>query len=462
MANFANKDYSKGSYKYAIALVQAIKEKTQLFTEKKVNNETVKVPLSPIKQDNYFETFIGNIGVSVNPPSGLFSMEDGTHIAFNKIFKGTFSGYNGNKKSNNSNGRALADAGELATILSLTKDINTPEDTEQKIFIDDLSSFASWKNTFDNTRDRVKEVIKYPLNNYNIYHDATTTKRNSIADIFGRIAKKIGVAKDSYNPADVYLVHKQHEKEVCSSLLKILLFDKNTFITSVNQEIYKFYQNGWLYPISLKKLVDKGKIEYSNIPNKKLPSYKIKSINCHMKWTTGEEIGVISFVKDDGKRITMQTKGYPRDYSVSQTEMTSDGTSSGGRVGKIPTKVIDSTFAKFGMSRIKNKSYFGNSNNMYLTEVTDKMIDTWYALYEKTKKFVVGTHENITKQNFKNLFYAGKHDKELATDLVHKVQGLVFLHIYITNYLHINEIATDFVYGAKKISTNNSFFIKIY
>ena len=66
------------------------------------------------------------------------------------------------------------------------------------------------------------------------------------------------------------------------------------------------------------------------------------------------------------------------------------------------------------------------------------------------------------KQNFKNLFYAGKHDKELAINLVHKVQGLVFLHIYITNYLYINEIATDFVYGAKKISTNNSFFIKIY
>ena len=53
--------------------------------------------------------------------------------------------------SRNALGKALADAGELATVMSLRKDIKTAKDTKQSIFLNNPDAFSDWYDTFQLT-----------------------------------------------------------------------------------------------------------------------------------------------------------------------------------------------------------------------------------------------------------------------------------------------------------------------
>ena len=57
----------------------------------------------------------------------------------------------------------------------------------------------------------------------------------------------------------------------------------------------------------------------------------------------------------------MQVRGFPHGYGTAQTEITSDGTPTGGRLGKIPTKVVDSVMGQYKDERISSIRYFGSS-----------------------------------------------------------------------------------------------------
>ena len=67
---------------------------------------------------------------------------------------------------------------------------------------------------------------------------------------------------------------------------------------------------------------------------------EIAKFNCNLT-TEGKEIGLFTFTnKTTKKQIIMQVRGFPHSYGTAQTEITSDGTPTGGRLGKIPTKVL--------------------------------------------------------------------------------------------------------------------------
>ena len=75
-------------------------------------------------------------------------------------------------QSRNALGKALADAGELATVMSLQKNIKTAKDTGQSIFANNPEAFSDWYKTFQLTKPAVKKIVG-SLNNYDIIHDAT-------------------------------------------------------------------------------------------------------------------------------------------------------------------------------------------------------------------------------------------------------------------------------------------------
>ena len=74
----------------------------------------------------------------------------------------------------------------------------------------------------------------------------------------------------------------------------------------------------------------------------------------------------------------MQVRGFPHSYGVAQTEITSDGTPTGGRLGKVSTKVVDSVLGQYNDERISSIRYFGTRpfENINETNVKKYMICT--------------------------------------------------------------------------------------
>ena len=371
------------------------------------------------------------------------------------------------RASSNSQGRVLANAAELATVKSLTTEIKCVNDTGEKYFIDNPQDFDKWVNTFKLTKPAVESVIKGSLNNYDILHDATD--KSDFSKCIKEFIKGRFSSSDAWNPADIYLVKKGKLKEITKTMSKILESDDNDYIISqFNSLIYELYTKDILYPISLKQIIDtKAKIEYSNIPGKiELPTYdiSIKQFNLDLSYDT-QEIGLFVFTNNiTNKNINMQIRGFPFGYSTSQTEITSDGSKTGGRLGKVPTPIIDRTLMRYKKSRIKSLKEIGPSpkkGDRYLSKLD---IDDLWDDYKtcKSKSYVKVITSLSTKKDLESLLSEAYFDPNKAASMCHKIQGLRMMRNFIDCEKDISNIIGSFIIGAKKLGNDNGFFIKIY
>lgn len=385
-----------------------------------------------------------------------FSVEDET-IRFIESSK--------KSSSANASGKLLADAGELATVMSLIKDIKTPQDTGEKLFIEDTDSFIRWLPTFQLTKVAVKTIIG-SLNSFNILHDATDNSQfKKVIDSF---SKKIGIPKDSWNPADLFIIRKNKMNNIIKELNTIVenFSVKEGLIDMFNNKIYEMYKNKDLYPISLKQITSKkAKIEYTNEPNKVKVAYYviiIKNININLS-TKGKEIGLFTFENTDtGKTISLQVRGFPHSYNIAQTEITSDGTLTGGRLGKVSASIIDRILEEYNFKRIKSISYFGTKPK-YFSMLDIKRINEVYSQYTKIIHHTKIKNQNrISKEEFTELIEKAKTDYDLAATLCQKIQGIRMAYFFTQNDKNISYIMNKMINGAKKISADNGFFIKIY
>jgi len=366
--------------------------------------------------------------------------------------------------SRNSLGKKLSDAGELGTVLSLTKDILTPSDTGQKIFIENVQAFSAWFLTFKYTKLAVQKIVKN-INSYNILHDATDTSEfTKVIELF---CKKIKMSKDSWNPADIFIISKSRQKEITKSLEDIVkkYEIKDNLIQIFNNKIYDLYKEKLLYPISLKQLrTDKPKIEFTNEPvSNEAHNYDIEILNFNLNLSSeGKEIGLFTFKNNDtNKIISLQVRGFPHGYGISQMEITSDGTVTGGRLGKVSTSVIDRIFAEYDFERIKSISYFSKNADTF-SEFDNKRIKEVYTWYEYVSKHSKVHAKKISFSEFNALINTAKHDYKVAENLCQKIQGLKVMYFFVKNEKNISIIMNKMINGAKKISSDNGFFIKIY
>lgn len=368
-------------------------------------------------------------------------------------------------KSRNAMGKALADAGELATVESLKKEIKTPEDTGQRVFIDDVDAFIAWLPTFQHTRKAVESVVG-SLGSFDVLHDATD--KSDFKKVIDAFTKKIKMAKDSWNPADIFIIKTSKKSEIISSLKEIVenYELKDGLVSMFNNELYSYYKKGLLYPISLKQLnSDKATVDYNNEPGKmKVAMYDIEIDRFNISLGgSGKELGVFTFKnKDTGKKIAMQVRGFPHGYGTAQTEITSDGTKTGGRLGKVSAQIVDRVIEEFGSERIKSISYFGKAPNTFSTfdERRKKEVYSWYKEVSRHSK--VNDQNPLSYSDFHNLVEEAKEDYDIAASLVQKIQGLKIAHFYISNEGDISVIMNKKINGAKKVSADNGFFIKIY
>ncbi len=461
MALFSKADLSKS--KYIVSIIAKIKQggkikvsdgKSYLFKKTKDINNLEKVQTDVQK---YTKILLVN-----NNHTSIFT--DGKKsFRFIDIDKSPFSGM-GSGTSRNVLGKQLSDAGELATVMSLRKDIKNARDTGQSIFVNNPEAFAAWYTTFQYTRPAVNKIVG-SLNNFDIIHDATD--RSDFTNTITLFLRKAKLSKDSWNPADIYIINKSIRQKVTNDLKKIVETYEisDGLVNMFNNKLYEFYKKKILYPISLKQLVtEKPSIDYANIPgtvNVEAYNIKISKFNCNLT-TEGKEIGLFTFLNvDTRKQINLQVRGFPHSYGVAQTEITSDGTPSGGRLGKISTSIVDSVMAQYNDARINSIKYFGTPRPF--ENFDESKIRETYKMYETVIKNSKVSNQKFLKYNdYVKLINTSKSNVEIAKNMCMKIQGLKIMHFFIKNEKNLSGIMNKMINGAKKISDANGFFIKIY
>ena len=460
MALFQRKDLPKS--KYIVSIVAKIKKGTPIKVEggKSYKFKVTKdIDMLEKTQTNYSK--YSKILYPNNKHAPIFT--DGKkYFTFIEIDKAPFSGMG--STSRNALGKALADAGELATVMSLRKDIKTAKDTKQSIFQNNPDAFSDWYDTFQLTRPAVKKVVG-SLSNFDIIHDATDT--SDFTTTINNFVKKARISKkDSWNPADVFIVSKNGRAKITRDLKKIVdNYDvKDGLVSMFNDKMYKLYKKRILFPISLKQIIsEKANIDYTNIPGQtKVADYDIEiaKFNCNLS-AEGKEIGLFTFINNDtNKQINMQVRGFPHGYGTAQTEITSDGTPTGGRLGKVSTKVVDDVMGQYNDERISSIRYFGTRPFENINEAKCKEI---YDMYETViKDTKVKNEEKLSYKEFKKLIEVAKRNRRIAENMCMKIQGLKIMHFFIKNKKDVSTIMNKMINGAKKISPDNGFFIKIY
>jgi len=461
MAIFGKADLSKSKYIVAIvAKINAgdkIKVKGGKSYKFKKTNDIVALEKVQTKIASYQKILYPK-----NEYAAIFT--DGKiSFRFNDIDKAPFSGMGGG--SRNALGKKLADAGELATVMSLVKDIKTPKDTGQKIFVDNPDAFTAWYETFQSTRPAVVKITGN-LNRFDILHDATD--KSAFATAITAFTKKVKIAKDSWNPADIFIIDKGKKTKIIKDLQFCVdnYEVKDGLISMFNNKMYDFYKKKLLYPVSLKQLVsNKPSVDFANEPGKaKKAAYNIEIAKFNFNLSAeGKEIGLFTFKNTDTlKQISLQVRGFPHGYGTAQTEITSDGTPSGGRLGKISTAIVDRVMEEFDDERIKSIKYFGRTPEVF--EAFDKTrIAEIYKMYQTVSKHKKVQDQNkLKKSEFEDLIAKAQSDMDIAANLCMKIQGLKMMHFFVTNEKNISTIMNKMINGAKKISDDNGFFIKIY
>ena len=427
MALFSKADLPKS--KYIVSIVANIKKGTKIKVKDGKSykfKKTKDIDLLEKVQTDYQK--YSKILYPNNKYAPIFN--DGkNYFTFIDIDKSPFSGMGG--QSRNALGKKLADAGELATVMSLQKDIKTAKDTGQIIFVNHPDAFADWYNTFQYTRPTIKKIVGN-LNNYDIIHDATD--RSDFTSTINEFVSKAKISKkDSWNPADIFVINKSKRKEVTDALKKIVkTYDiKDGLVNMFNDKIYKLYEKKILFPISLKQIIsEKANVDYTNIPGQvKVSDYDIEiaKFNCNLT-TEGKEIGLFTFLnKDTKKQINLQVRGFPHGYGTAQTEITSDGT--------------PKPFSDFDKNKIEE------TYNMYETVIKDSKVNN--------EKF-------ISSKEFNKTINIAKSNMEIAKTMAMKIQGLKIMYFFVKNQKNLSSIMNKMINGAKKISDTNGFFIKIY
>jgi len=461
MALFSKADLPKS--KYIISIVAKIKKGTKIKVKDGKSysfKKTKDIDMLEKVQSNFQK--YSKILYPNNRYAPIF-VDGKNYFTFTDIDKAPFSGMGG--QSRNALGKKLADAGELATVMSLRKDIGNAKDTGQSIFKDNPDAFADWYNTFQYTRPAVKKIVG-SLNNFDIIHDATD--KSNFGTTIKAFLNKANISKqDSWNPADVYIISKNARVKIINDLKKIIdtYSVSDGLINMFNDKLYKLYKKKVLYPISLKQLIsEKANVDYTNVPGQtKVSDYDIEiaKFNCNLT-PEGKEIGLFTFNnKDTKKQINLQVRGFPHGYGTAQTEITSDGTPTGGRLGKIPTKVVDSVMSQYKDARISSIRYFGAGKPF--SDFDENKCKETYKMYETViKDSKVFNEKKLSYKEFVKIIDVAKANMDVAENMVMKIQGLKIMCFFIKNKKDLSSIMNKMINGAKKIDDSNGFFIKIY
>lgn len=290
--------------------------------------------------------------------------------------------------------------------------------------------------------------------------------------IEGIAKNKCGVAtKDSWNPADIYIVKKSKTAEIKAEIKRIgdlPGIPKEQKLDMLNEYMRKKFISKELVGISLKKLGRTAKLEETNVS--KLQTLKdITIINDSIRleldlndkgeFTTGE----LAFkIKAEGHEVNVQVRAFSGGVRES-TQMDMTGQGAAAKLGKVSSReAIDPFLSKHNLSRRMGTEL------PQVGKWTETKIKEYVAEQDKLKNLRIGgsrinwgtSNWNLTLRQAIEL---EKENNRTASQLSSKLQ--CFQWITILNEIEkkgeLANFLTVLYYGAKKQYDKAGPFLKI-
>ena len=305
--------------------------------------------------------------------------------------------------------------------------------------------------------------------------------------------KKCGVSvKDRWNPADIYMIKAEKEKEVMEKLKTITSSpDKDTNLIALNMYMKELMTSKTMVPISLKAIAtktSKAKAELANMGGGKHNlDFKLKkgSVKCILsvghknayEFDTGE-IAFDFYVGDEEIHGQARNFQYSKERNLVQTDLTPKGRSGGAKLGKVSSVALDAFLKKHNLDRpasaakdpnIDNPGKWSESNIKYwikfINDLKRERVDSnpidLGDFEVKTDTGVESGPEAIIRNG---ILFEGK-TRSSAGKFSSKLIGLRWARVWveIDKKGLLDEWMMTLYFGAKKeFGEKNGPFLKIY
>lgn len=298
---------------------------------------------------------------------------------------------------------------------------------------------------------------------------------DGIMSVVESAAKSFGIkSKDSWNPADVYIVKADKEASIAKEIMKLKQqHSGGEGIDALNSYMRLLLASKELVGISLKRLENVKSIahvEETNATTTKASKKETFTLSSNIvinldyidaEFSTREMSFKIVIKGETDGSVPAQVRGFPGqgERETVQTELTKF--TGGARLGKVPTGVIDSFFNQYGQTRVKGSELPKVGN------WTDEDIKKYTKLFDEINGEIFWGESVRTTAQFESfLDYAIDKEQDsvkFANSFSNKLQGMHYAATML--YFKKRGILGDFLkvlfYGAKKDLSTAGPFIKI-
>jgi hypothetical protein len=380
----------------------------------------------------------------------IFITDKGGAFSWNDIDKSQYSGMGGSGKSD-AKSTAMQ---ERASMYAIEQGLNKNGYKDKQKFLKDCKKElknlypdmnAEWEETFFQQQ---KTVVDKVPNNTNFSY----SRDDGFMEDISELVKDFEIAKkDSWNPADIWLVDNPKEQ------MKVL--SKSKSIEEVNEKLRKLFKKNIIVGISLKKMSGKvAKWELVNVEAslfKNLPTFEIGDVRCQLDFDNNGLTSTDSVYNvKSGNAIVgyFQIRQNSKGFNNLKVEGTAKG-STAARLGKVPLDLLAVTMSDY-------KIKLNNKHQNFPTTAKDFLEEKSH--YQKMFNAIHGKiTSNITKEEFENnIIKIYKTSPDIALS---KLMQIDFLHeVFSLSKKNQNAFTTNIYFLSQKKGPIFGPFGKLY
>jgi len=348
-----------------------------------------------------------------------------------------------------------------------------------------------WMSTYEKQAIALKKYLGSSRKGYIYSRDESSGFMNFID---GTAMTNCGVrVKDSWNPADIYMVKKINEKKIRDKIKDITSSsDKMTNLLALNSYMRELVDSKEIVPISLKAILAKtkeAKAELSNMGVKHTSEHefrvKDRSIKCILsmghkqphEFDTGE-FAFDFFVGQNEIHGQSRNFQYSKARNLIQTDLTPKGRDAGAKLGKVSASSMDNFLNKIQLPRPSSAAKDPNIDPV--GKWTQKNIEYWINYQKSLSKYKIDGNlidfgdmtvkeGNVEKKGIeeiiKHAVASENQTRSAAGRFSSKLIGLRWSYtwVMIDQKGKLDDWLKILYYGAKKeFGDTNGPFLKIY
>jgi hypothetical protein len=288
--------------------------------------------------------------------------------------------------------------------------------------------------------------------------------------IIEKAATNCGVRqKDSWNPADIYIIKKSSRNKILEKITEIgnRKTENEAKLDALNEYMRDLFVKRELVGISLKKLGKSVSLEETNVGGMKTSKISMvkNSLRCDLdiddrgEFNTGEMAFALNV---DKNVVNVQVRAFSGDIRES-TQMDMTGVGAAAKLGKVSSRAaIDPFIKKYGLSRRMG------SNLPKVGAFTKNDIDFYVKEQAKLKTYSIdGNKVYFGKNSWSKSFEQARElevdNNRTASQLSAKLQCFKWIQILksLEDKRQLNNFLNVAYYGAKKQYASAGPFLKI-